>query len=223
MPTPLTGHTANAPSGTTKYLIIALHGYGANAQDLLGLAPAIQNQIPDCTVVAPNAPHAIPELANGYKWFDIIDRTPAVMQDGVASNAHAVNAYINDQMATHGTDDSTTLILGFSQGTMLALHVGLRRAKPLAGILGFSGMVLETPTDLPNQITSRPPVLLVHGQADDVIAWQATTAGADLLSMNNVPVDTVIIPDVPHSIDPIGFNDGMTFVKKQFGLATEQD
>ena len=222
-PMTLVGKTVPAPTGKAKHLIITLHGYGANAQDLLSLAPAIQNQFPDIAVSAPNAPHAIDMMADAYKWFDIEDRTPSIMQAGVASNADAVNAYIDEQMAHYGVDESNTMVLGFSQGTMLALHVGLRRQKQLAGILGFSGMLLETPTQLPDQIQSRPPVLLIHGQADDVIAWQATMAAADVLSMNNIPVNTVVVPDVPHGIDPVGFAEAMTFINKYFkGVDDEQ-
>lgn len=218
----LVGKTLPAPSGSANHLVIMLHGYGANAQDLLSLAPTIQKQFPDIAVSAPNAPHALGMMADGYKWFDVEDRTPTVMQAGVASNADAVNAYIDQQMAHYGLDEANTMLLGFSQGTMLALHVGLRRQNQLAGILGFSGMLLETPTQFPNQIASRPPVLLIHGQADEVIAWQATMAAADVLDMNNIPVNTVVVPDVPHGIDPMGFAEAMTFINKHFkGVADD--
>ena len=212
--TKLIGKTVIAPKSPTKHLIIAIHGYGANADDLLGLASPIQSYFSDVTVSAPNAPERLDMIADGYKWFDIEDRTPTIMQVGVAANADAMNAYIDEQMAAHNVDESNTILLGFSQGTMLALHVGLRREKQLAGIIGFSGMLLEKPTDFPNHIKSRPPVLLVHGQDDQVIAWQATMAAADVLNMNDIPVNTVVVPHVTHTIDPIGFQEAIDFLNK---------
>ena len=218
----LVGKTVNAPDGKAKHLIITVHGYGANADDLLGLASPIQSQFPDIAISAPNAPEKLDMVPGGYKWWDIEDRTPAIMYAGVSANADAMNAYIDEQMAEHGVDESNTVLLGFSQGTMLALHVGLRRKKQLAGIIGFSGALIETPTEFPNHVQSRPPVLLVHGQADQMVAWQATMAAADILNANDIAVNTVIVPHVTHTIDPVGFNEAMDFLNKHL-KGIEQD
>ena len=118
--------------------------------------------MPDVVFYAPNAPQPCEGNPFGYQWFPVSRLDPALALAGVRGAAADVDAFLDEKMAEHGLDESKTALVGFSQGTMMALHVGLRRAKPLAGIVGFSGM-LAGPDVLKDEIKSRPPVLLTHG------------------------------------------------------------
>ena len=154
--------------GKPGHLVILLHGYGADGNDLIGLAPVLAPLMPDVVFHAPNAPYPCEGNPFGYQWFGISRLDPALTLAGVRSAAACVDAFLDETMAQYGLDESKTVLVGFSQGTMMALHVGLRRAKPLAGIVGFSGM-LAGPEILKDEIKSRPPILLAHG---DIVLLQ---------------------------------------------------
>jgi phospholipase/carboxylesterase len=127
--------------GKPGHLVVLLHGYGADGNDLIGLAPVLAPLMPDVVFHAPNAPHLCEGNPLGYQWFGISRMDPSVAAAGVRTAAPYVEQFLDDRMAAYGVDESKTVLVGFSQGTMMALHVGLRRAKPLAGIVGFSGML----------------------------------------------------------------------------------
>ena len=154
--------------GKPGHLVILLHGYGADGNDLIGLAPVLAPLMPDVVFYAPNAPQPCEGNPFGYQWFPVSRLDPTLALAGVRSAAPVVDAFLDEKMAEHGLDESKTCLVGFSQGTMMALHVGLRRAKPLAGIIGFSGM-LAGPEVLKDEIKSRPPVLLAHGDSDEML------------------------------------------------------
>ena len=154
--------------GKPGHMVILLHGYGADGNDLIGLAPVMGPLMPDVVFYAPNAPQPCEGNPFGYQWFPVSRLDPALALAGVRSAAADVDAFLDEKMAEHGLDESKTALVGFSQGTMMALHVGLRRARPLAGIVGFSGM-LAGPEVLKDEIKSRPPVLLTHGDKDEML------------------------------------------------------
>jgi len=137
--------------GAPGHLVILLHGYGADGNDLIGLAPVLAPLMPDVVFHAPNAPYPCEGNPMGYPWFGISRLDPQVAAAGVRSAAPFVEQFLDDTMAAYGLDESRTVLVGFSQGTMMALHVGLRRAQPLAGIIGFSGM-LAAPESLAQEI-----------------------------------------------------------------------
>ena len=124
---------------------------------------------------------------------------------------------LDDTMAQYGLDETKTALLGFSQGTMMALHVGLRRTKQLAGIVGFSGM-LAAPEALGAEIKSRPPVLLLHGDSDDMLPHELTERAAEVLRRNDVPVRVQIAPGVGHGIDETGLSHAAYFLLDAFKL-----
>ena len=127
--------------GKAGHLVILLHGYGADGNDLIGLAPVLAPLMPDVVFHAPNAPYPCEGNPFGYQWFGISRLDPAMALAGVRAAAPLVDAFLDEKMAEHGLDESRTALVGFSQGTMMALQVGLRRHKQLAGIVGFSGML----------------------------------------------------------------------------------
>src|ERR1700748_374967 len=127
--------------GKPGHLVILLHGYGADGNDLIGLAPVLAPLMPDVVSHAPTAPDTCDGNPFGYQWFGIARLDPKVAADGVRSAAPFADQFLTDTMAQHVLDESKTVLVGFSQGTMMSLHVGLRREKQLAGIVGFSGML----------------------------------------------------------------------------------
>jgi phospholipase/carboxylesterase len=166
--------------GKAGHLVILLHGYGADGNDLIGLAPVLGPLMPDTVFYAPNAPFPCEGNPFGYQWFPVSRLDPALALAGVRSAAPLVDAFLDEKMAEHGLDESKTALVGFSQGTMMALHVGLRRPRPLAGIVGFSGMLAGAEI-LKDEIKSRPPILLAHGDSDEMLPHVLTEKAAEAL------------------------------------------
>ena len=203
--------------GTPGHLVVMLHGYGADGDDLIGLAPVLGPLMPDVAFHAPNGPHPCETNPFGYQWFGVSRLDPAVAAAGVRTAAPCVEQFLDDRMAAYGLDERKTVLVGFSQGTMMALHVGLRRAKPLAGIVGFSGM-LAAPDSLKDEIESRPPVLLVHGDADQMLPAVLTQRAAAALQENGVEVAVHIAKGIGHGIDQTGLSLAARFLLQVFGL-----
>jgi phospholipase/carboxylesterase len=206
-------HAGGAPG----HLAILLHGYGADGNDLIGLAPVLAPLMPDVAFHAPNAPYPCDGNPMGYQWFGISRLDPHTTAAGVRSAAPFVEAFLDDTMVRYGLDETRTVLVGFSQGTMMALHVGLRRVRPLAGIVGFSGMLAAADT-LKDEIRSRPPVLLVHGDSDEMLPAVLTQQAAQALEANGVEVGVHIAPGVGHGIDQTGLSHAARFLLNAFDL-----
>jgi len=201
-----------ASHGAAKQLVVMLHGYGANGDDLIGLAPPLAQVLPDAIFVSPNAPY--PCQSNpfgGFQWFDVWQGEGADRLTQVRSAAEIVNAYIDSELARLGLSDDRLALLGFSQGTMLSLHVGLRRAQAPAGILGYSGR-LESPERLEDEIAVRPPVMLIHGDQDPMLPVELMDQAAARLVECGVSVDAHKCPGVGHGIDENGVRLGSAFL-----------
>jgi len=207
--------------GKPGHLVLLLHGYGADGNDLIGLAPVLAPLMPDVVFHAPNAPYPCEGNPFGYQWFGISRLDPQVAAAGVRAAAPFVDAFLDDTMAQYGLDESKTVLVGFSQGTMMALHVGLRRAKQLAGIVGFSGM-LAAADSLGTEIRSRPPVLLLHGDRDDMLPHQLTERAAEALREHGVTTGMHIAPGVGHGIDQTGLGHAARFLLEVFKLPMPQ-
>lgn len=186
-----------------KKLIILLHGYGADGNDLIGLAEPLSPLLPDAVFHAPNAPYPCDGNPFGYQWFGISQLDPQLMAAGTRGAAPFAEAFLDSMLQTYGLTEADTALVGFSQGTMMSLHVGLRREKPVAGIVGFSGVLAGGDT-LKDEIRSRPPVLLVHGDADELIPVQLMDRTEKALKACGVPVDSHIARGVGHGIDQTG-------------------
>ena len=207
--------------GRPGHLVMLLHGYGADGNDLIGLAPVLAPLMPDVVFHAPNAPYPCEGNPMGYQWFGISRLDPQVTAAGVRAAAPFVDAFLDELLAKYGLDESKTVLVGFSQGTMMALHVGLRRTKQLAGIVGFSGM-LAAPESLKAEIKTRPPVLLLHGDSDEMLPHVLTERAAEVLRQNDVPVRTHIAPGVGHGIDQTGLSQAAHFLLDAFKLPLPQ-
>lgn len=191
------------PRGTAPTsLVVLLHGYGANGDDLIALGDGWRRWLPEAVFVAPNAPEAIPGMYGGLQWFALTLRDPSEYWRGVMLAQPAVDAFIDEHLARYRLPADRLVLVGFSQGTMMALHVGLRRAAAPAGIVGYSGL-LAGPEHLA-QITVRPPILLIHGEADDLIPVAALHAAREQLAKSDLLVEWHVRPGVGHGIDPEG-------------------
>ncbi len=199
--------------GTPKSLVILCHGYGSNGNDLIGLAPHWADALPDTEFVAPNAPQAVPGLPGGYQWFGISNLDPEVITAGARSAGPVLDAFIDEELARTGLGADRLALVGFSQGTMLALHVGLRRKEQIAGILGYSG-ALAAPETLADEMQNKPPVQLIHGDADEVLPVAFSVKAMEVLREAGVPTNWHISHKIPHSIGPDGLAIGCNFLQE---------
>lgn len=195
--------TGPAAGGRPRQLVVLLHGYGADGRDLLGLAPAWMRSLPNAEFVAPNAPFPCEMAPYGYQWFGFEGRGPEEILAGTRAAAAILDPFLDEALAARGLADADLALAGFSQGAMMALHVGLRRPNPVAAIVGFSGALIGAQL-LAEELRSRPPVLLVHGDADPVVPFASLAAAAEGLRAAGVPVVAERRPGLPHAIDERG-------------------
>ncbi len=209
---PLTGPThAPASGGAPKQLIVLLHGLGADGADLIDLAPAVAQAFPEAVFLAPNAPEKCDMSPYGYQWFSLQNRDPAAMFAGATRAEPVLDAYLTEQQKAYGLTDAQTVLIGFSQGSMMALHVGLRRAAPLAGIVAFSGGLLGAEA-LPAHIRSKPPVCLIHGEQDMVVPFLAMSLAEKALNAADIRVESHARPMLGHGIDEVGLAAAVKFL-----------
>jgi phospholipase/carboxylesterase len=197
-----------------KKLVIFLHGYGSNGQDLIGLAPQLQRSLPNVAFLAPNAPTPLQNSYNGYQWFSIWDCTPWQIEQGLRTVTPSVVDYITAQCARFNVQTKDVVLIGFSQGTMLSLHIGLRHVAGLAGVIGYSGAMLTPESFMQEKQATLPPVLLVHGIMDNVVPWGASQLAADIIRNNGGDCETLFRPMLPHSIDNEGITAGIKFLQR---------
>jgi phospholipase/carboxylesterase len=202
---------APVSGGPPKSLVIFLHGYGSNGADLIDLAPYWELALPDTLFLAPDAPQPCESVPYGRQWWPLTSLTPAARAAGVRISAPALNAYIDTQLAAHGLGEDKLALVGFSQGAMMALHVGPRRAKTLAGIVGFSGMLAD-PEALAAEVITKPPILLVHGDADEVLPVSALHQAETALKALDFEIATHVSHGLGHGLDDVGLQLGARFL-----------
>ncbi len=192
-----------APGEGAQALVVFLHGLGANGDDLISLAPMLEPVLPNTAFVSPHAPFPCDMAPMGRQWFSLQDDEPDSMVAGVRAAEPLLNAFLDAELEKYGLTDDHLALVGFSQGAMTALFTALRRPKACAVIVGFSGALLA-PEVLGEEIASRPPVLLVHGDADEVVLFGAMPAAEEAMQLNGVPVAAYRRPGVGHGIDQEG-------------------
>jgi phospholipase/carboxylesterase len=195
---PLSGPTLAPVRGPATHLVVLVHGYGADGQDLLGLANHWQGLLPTVAFAAPNAPTRVPG-SPGYQWFPISRIDPHEMQKGVEVAGPQLDEYLDGELARLNLPPENLALVGFSQGTMLSLHVGLRRKVRPAAIVGFSGLLAAPPPD-----ADIPPILLTHGDSDQVIPPQAMFLAATQLGAAGARLQWHLARGMGHGIDPEG-------------------
>jgi phospholipase/carboxylesterase len=222
-----------AAGGKARQLVVLVHGYGADGDDLIELGAQWRTMLPDAAFVAPHAPGRIPGfppgMMGGRQWFaldtydpDLLRRDPhhtaqvfAAMQRAAERAAPALERFVDDELGRLGLGPADLALVGFSQGTMMALHVGLRRDPALAAILGYSGALLGG-EGLKRQIRARPPVLLIHGDADEIVPIEAMHAALDALGQAGIPVRHHVSRGLGHGIDGQGLALGGAFLAESF-------
>ena len=216
MPIPtIDGPRQPAVSEVTKQLVIFVHGYGADGQDLIGLAPYFARHLPDAAFVAPNGPQRCDMSPMGFQWFAISQFDASSRLNGVLEAAPILNQFIDQELENHGLKDENILLVGFSQGTMMSLHVGLRRERQLAGILGYSGL-LAGPELIGDEIKSKPPILLIHGDQDEMLPVQHLHDAVDALGGAGLNLEWHVSQGAGHTIAQDGLELGMEFVQRIF-------
>jgi len=198
---PLSGPRLPPVRGHATHLVVLLHGYGADGNDLIGLAPHWQRMLPTAAFVAPNAPERCAGAPMGYQWFPISRIDPQEMQRGVESAAQGLNEFLDAELKRLELGNDRLALVGFSQGTMMSLHVGLSRPSKPAVIVGFSGMLAGAPPELG---ADAPPILLAHGDQDPMIPPGAIFDAATRLGAAGANVQWHLSPGVGHSIDEAG-------------------
>jgi phospholipase/carboxylesterase len=202
--------------GPATSLVVFLHGYGADGNDLIDIGRLWARVLPDTAFVSPHAADSCAEAPVGRQWFPLARANPHLLREGVLSAAPALDAFLDAELAANGLSDARLALVGFSQGTMMALHVGPRRAGRIAGIVGYSGL-LAGPEHLPAELRHKPPVLLVHGEADPVIPVLALHAAAGALGDAGFAVESHVRPGLQHGIDQEGLGLGVDFLRRMLG------
>ena len=208
-----------ASGGRPSRLVILLHGLGADGNDLIGLAPYWAPLLSTAEFLSPNAPFPCDMAPYGYQWFSSQDRSPAAVLAGVRAAVPFLDAFIDDALTKRGLDDADLALVGFSQGTMMSLYVGLRRTKQVAGIVGFSGRLLS-PELLADELRSRPRTLLVHGTDDPLVPYESLAAAETALMGVGVSVEKLTCTGVGHSIDENGLRRAGSFLNEVLYGAT---
>jgi len=199
--------------GPVKQIILLLHGYGSNGDDLISFADVWRDVFPDALFLSPNAPEPVPFSYGGYQWFAIDELTAEAMAAGVARAAPVINRFIDRQLERHGLTERDMALVGFSQGTMMSLYVGPRRERQLAGILGYSGLLTD-PAALAREVRTRPPVMLIHGAADPMVPVASMHAAESALTGLGFEVSSHISPGLGHGVDQVGLQLGADFVSR---------
>ena len=207
-------------SGRARQLVVFLHGYGADGNDQIEIGRAWQQLLPEAAFVSPHAPEPCGQAPVGRQWFALTFRDPNERWIGVRQARPVLERFIAAELRRLDLPASALALVGFSQGTMMALHVGLRSAAPPAAIVGYSGLLVVPPDGDLNafatEISARPPVLLVHGQEDDLIPAQALFQAAQGLAALDVAVQWHLSAGIGHGIDQEGLRHGGEFLAHNF-------
>jgi phospholipase/carboxylesterase len=202
--------------------VVLLHGYGADGTDLLGLADPLAPHMPDTVFVAPDAPERCVNNPFGYQWFPIpwLDGSSESAADASRlASAARLDAFLDGVLEQEGITPSQLILFGFSQGTMMSLHVAPRRPEAIAGIVGFSGRLLE-PEKLAGEALSKPPVLLVHGDADDIVPISSLREAGDALTRAGFETYAHVMKGTAHGIAPDGLSVALSFMREKLGITS---
>jgi phospholipase/carboxylesterase len=207
-------HIAPA-SGKAKQMVIFLHGYGANGDDLLGIGEEWKGELPDTVFLSPHAPDVCEGSSFGYQWFSIreIDGKAFERDKMVECVTPVLNAYIDEQLQKWGVPENRLVVVGFSQGAMMAMYTMPRRKTACAGVIGYSGILLDA-AGLTASGVVKMPVLAIHGDADSIVPPKYLTGVQDGFSSAGFDVETVMRPGLAHGIDQFGLIRGVEFIKE---------
>ena len=195
-------------------VVIFLHGYGADGADLLGLADPLAPHLPNTAFYAPNAPEPCVNNPMGYQWFPIpwMDGSSEEQARASAGQSFAdINAFVDDVLEKEGVAPRRLVLVGFSQGTMMALAVAPQRPEEIGGVVGFSGRLLDP--DAVGQVRSKPQVLLIHGDQDPVVPFESMDIAGKALQQAGFTVYGHVMKGTGHGISPDGLSVALAFLK----------
>lgn len=200
------------PSRSTppQTLVILLHGYGADGQNMTNVAYAFQKSLPDAYFLMPDAPEKMMGM-DGYQWFDLLDMSPLTLRQGCLSACHAVENFVRKAQEKHKVSWADTVLVGFSQGAFLALHTGLSVKNLCGQVVAYAGGVYVEKEDIkvsPQDLK----ILLIHGEEDDVVPLQESERTASFLKEKGFSATLEIIPELGHSMDRAGVDLGVQFI-----------
>ncbi len=220
---PISGSFIAPRSGQAKQLVVLLHGYGANGDDLLSIGEDWGDALPDAAFVGPNAPSVCDEFVAGFQWFPIraINRELIEREQPMRAVLPALNTYLDAQLAHWGVDDSQLIVAGFSQGAMMAMYAMPRRRKPCAGVIGYSGMLVDA-AGLKAPDIQKMPILAIHGDSDAVVPPECLQGVAEGFDAAGFDVETVLRPHLGHGIDQFGLIRGVDFCRECFEKSAEK-
>jgi phospholipase/carboxylesterase len=213
----ISGPEIKSKTQTLSSIVILLHGYGADGENLISLAAELSKAFPDTHFFSPNGILPFENAPFGYQWFGLNDRSEQSMLKGLNNAAPYINQFIDYQLQKFNLSDENLALIGFSQGAMLALHTALRRTKKTGAVISFAGM-LVAPQLLQTELESKPPVSLIHGALDDVIPLPAMQMALAALEYAHIPVETIIEPMLGHSIGTVGLEFARKALKRNLGL-----
>ena len=196
-----------------RALVVLLHGLGADGNDLIGLAPYWAPHLPHVEFVSPNAPFPCDMAPYGRQWFSLQDRSPDAVLAGVRMAWGILDGFLDAELARTGLAADRLALVGFSQGTMMSLFTGPRRAERIAGIVGYSGRLVGAEA-LAAELKSRQPVTLVHGDADEILPVSSLPEAVKGLEAAGIEVASTVRPRLGHSIDETGLRIGLEFLRR---------
>ena len=196
-----------------RALVVLLHGLGADGNDLIGLAPYWAPHLPHVEFVSPNAPFPCDMAPYGRQWFSLQDRSPDAVLAGVRMAWGILDGFLDAELARTGLAADRLALVGFSQGTMMSLFTGPRRAERIAGIVGYSGRLVGAEA-LAAELKSRPPATLVHGDADEILPVSSLPEAVKGLEAAGIEVASTVRPRLGHSIDETGLRIGLEFLRR---------
>jgi len=191
-----------------KRLVLFIHGLGSDGNDLISLAPLMQEDLPDCHFISPHGVEEFDNAAFGRQWFSINDQRPSTIEKIITTNSQLLYDIIAKKQLELNLTNKDTIIVGFSQGAMMGLYLNLIQTEPFASVIGFSGRLIE-PSICVNKTT---PVCLIHGELDDVINIKEMYNIEQYLSSHNITHKSYKIPNLSHSINNFGINKAIDFI-----------
>ena len=198
-------------------MIIFVHGYGADGNDLIGLANYFQSTLPEAIFLSPHAPEACSMNPSGYQWFDLTSTDPAVLWSKILVAADHLNEFIDSKLLEYNIAEENLALIGFSQGTMMSLHVSLRRKNTMAAVLGYSGRLIGADL-LKDDLISKPSIYLIHGDQDPMVPYQESLTAEKVLKEYSIDIKTHISEHTQHSIAEDGLRIGVDFLASKLKI-----
>ena len=200
-----------------KNAVILCHGYGGDGNDISILANYWRAHLPDTIFICPDAPEKCAASPSGFQWFDLMDQTPeqVLAKSLVAENK--LNKLIDEVKEKNNLSADQIIIGGFSQGCMITLQTGLKRKDKVNSVIGYSGRIIDK-EHLSKNINSRPNVILMHGELDQVVTIESFLEAKEFFAKQNYTIESKIFKNCEHRIPTEGSSLGLQFIKKHFNI-----